>query len=579
MPRPAPPKVSSNPGMLKSWDFTANKRDPNELPQTSREICHWVCVSCGHKWTSSAFSRLNARSDCPSCALRERSRRRLLKVGCLATNFPDISKEWDKRKNPSDLLPTDILPTVKTKVWWRCAQCDNSWLAKVESRTNMGAGCPVCALKRQGASRRLTAVKSTGSLSLTHPDIASEWHPTKNKQLTAEKITGAYGRKVWWRCPKGHDYQARPQNRTYGNTGCPLCRPQTSLLEIRILSELEALIGQCHWRHKINGYEIDIWSPSLMLGVEVDGYPWHLGKEKADKQKSLVISELGGRLIHIRHELLPKICESDIFFSGRTPVKQTTDKLVESIARLGYVAIDRCREYLKSEQFINVDRYNEITSWLPNPEPEKSLAYLRPDLALEWLVEDNFPNTPASVTTGSSLKVKWRCPKGHVWAATVSNRARLNSGCPQCSGLKASAQNNASNDPSLKALWDSEKNKFDLNELTPKSKRIVWWKCSRGHSFSMSPGQLTKAYSCPVCTNRRLVPERSLTAVRPALAELWDHKKNGGSDNPTLIPPSTAKKFWWKCLICSHSWYDSPNQMSRRNDEKLCPNWRKHLEE
>jgi transposase-like protein len=562
--------------LVKSWDFAANHQNPAEISQTSQEVFHWVCVQCGYKWTSSALSRIKARADCPRCALKERSHRKLLLDGSLALKFPEISKEWDTERNPQDLLPTNILPGVKTKVWWRCSDCNNSWLAKVNSRTKMGAGCPKCAFERGATARRLSSISKTGSLLMTHPDIAKEWHPSKNNGLTANEVTKSHGKKVWWRCPKGHEYQAKPQNRTYGGTACPLCRPQTSLLEIRVLAELEALIGQCRWREKVNGYEIDVWLPSLQLGIEVDGYPWHLGKEKADKHKSTMISALGGKLIHVRHELLAKICTSDVVFSGRTPVKQTMNGIVRAIESLGYISTERLRAYENSDQFINVDRYNEISSWLPNPQPEKSLAYLKPDLSAEWLSGENSPHTPASVTPGSDLRVKWRCHKGHVWAAIISNRARLNSGCPMCHGIIASPENNASTNLFLRELWDSEKNSIELQELTPRSNKPVWWRCPKGHSFEMSPANLTRRYLCPVCTNRRIVKENSLSSKRPALAVFWDQSANGDSTDPTMIAPSTAKKFWWKCKICDHSWFNSPNQMSRKDENKICPNWRNH---
>lgn len=576
MPRPAPPKISSNPRMLESWDYMANERDPGDIPQTSREIFSWVCIKCGNRWASSAHSRLKSQSDCPRCALKQRSLRKITRYGSLAARFPDVSKEWDSEKNPPDLLPEKILPTVKTKIWWRCSLCDNSWLAKVESRTKMGAGCPKCSLKVQGAKKRQSSVTRTGSLDLTNPKIAAEWHPSKNGELRPNEVTKAFGGKVWWKCPKGHDYQAQPKNRTYGGTDCPLCRPQTSLMEIRFLSEIEAILGGCQWRAKVAGHEIDVWIPSLKLGIEIDGYPWHLDKEHADRAKSRAISALGGLLIHVRHELLPSIDEMDIVFSSRTPIKTAIDSLISELSSRGYIDQALAKHYVSSDDFINFDRYNEITSWLPNPQPERSLAYQRPDLAKQWLKEENLPETPASVTPGSHLRVKWRCGKDHVWVASVSNRARLNSGCPKCQGLDASQENNASKDLSLKKLWDQKKNTCDLQDLTPRSNKLVWWNCPAGHSFQMTPKNLSRTYSCPICSNRRVTKENSLASKRPALASLWDKLRNPSDTDPESIAPSSGKKFWWRCLVCEYSWLSSPNVMRRRVDAKLCPKWREH---
>ena len=60
--------------------------------------------------------------------------------------------------------------------------------------------------------------------SLLYPDIAKQWHPTKNGDLRPENFTKRSGKKVWWKCPKGddHEWDATINNRTNGQ-GCPLC--------------------------------------------------------------------------------------------------------------------------------------------------------------------------------------------------------------------------------------------------------------------------------------------------------------------------------------------------------------------
>ena len=37
-----------------------------------------------------------------------------------------------------------------------------------------------------------------GSLAETHPDLAKEWHPTKNGNITPKMISAGNGKKVWW---------------------------------------------------------------------------------------------------------------------------------------------------------------------------------------------------------------------------------------------------------------------------------------------------------------------------------------------------------------------------------------------
>ena len=37
------------------------------------------------------------------------------------------------------------------------------------------------------------------------PELAAEWHPTKNGELVPEDISYGSGRKLWWRCAEGHE--------------------------------------------------------------------------------------------------------------------------------------------------------------------------------------------------------------------------------------------------------------------------------------------------------------------------------------------------------------------------------------
>jgi hypothetical protein len=55
------------------------------------------------------------------------------------------------------------------------------------------------------------------SLFSRKPSLVKEWHPTKNGD-----ITYGSGKKVWWICGKGHEWEARVLSRSHGS-GCPYC--------------------------------------------------------------------------------------------------------------------------------------------------------------------------------------------------------------------------------------------------------------------------------------------------------------------------------------------------------------------
>ena len=66
--------------------------------------------------------------------------------------------------------------------------------------------------------------KYKNSLAYCYPDIAKEWHPTKNGTLTPDKITKNSEKIVWWLGKCGHEYQTKIISRiNASSTGCPYC--------------------------------------------------------------------------------------------------------------------------------------------------------------------------------------------------------------------------------------------------------------------------------------------------------------------------------------------------------------------
>ena len=123
-----------------------------------------------------------------------------------------LLREWDTAHN-LPMTPQTVTYGSHKSAWWRCEK-GHSWHASIHSRAS-GCGCPVC------ANRKI--LPGFNDFATTHPALAAEWHPTKNGDLTPQKISYGYDKKVWWLCTNGHEWQAAPKTRVRMGAGCPIC--------------------------------------------------------------------------------------------------------------------------------------------------------------------------------------------------------------------------------------------------------------------------------------------------------------------------------------------------------------------
>jgi len=149
--------------------------------------------------------------------------------------YPDVAREWHPIKNDS-LLPEYFLPGSNKKVWWKCPKGqDHEWQATISNRI-MGRGCPIC-------SNRI--VKESNCLATINPDLAKEWHPVLNDNLTPYEVSVGSQKKVWWKGNCGHEWQAVIASRSTG-VGCPICCNKKTVKSNCLLTKNPALAKEWH---------------------------------------------------------------------------------------------------------------------------------------------------------------------------------------------------------------------------------------------------------------------------------------------------------------------------------------------
>lgn len=549
---------TTDPDIAAEWDYERNGNlRPNQFKSGSDKEVWWRCIKCGHEWKAAIKTRKIA--GCPACAGRLRSG-----YNDVATLNPELLADWDYKRNGA-LTPDRIAAGSHHKVWWSCHTCGYEWQSVVKTRTN-GVGCPRC-------SGRIVW-KGHNDFATKCPDIIKEWDYSKNQERPDE-VSFRSNKKIWWKCPVcGNNYQMSASSKSQGY-GCPKCNriyhssfPEQAIYYYLKKSGFEVENGyRTKWLGKS---EIDIYIPSLKLGIEYDGQVWHRNITR-DRQKSQLILSQGINLVRIREPECPDLGDdrvktfvTDEYTGDGSYINAALKALFRYINDSYYTSIP--------ETVDAVEDHTAISASYENLKQSKSLSANFPELKNDWDYEKNNGLLPEQVTGNSHLQVWWKCHIcGYSWRASVGSRTR-GQGCPACSHTVAypGVTDLATIDPDLVSEWNYERNDgLKPEDYLPNSGRKVWWKCSQcGHEWKTSISNRHNGSGCPACSNRVLVKGRNdLASQRPILVRDWSYNDN--LQRPEEMLFTSASVVWWECHTCGYKWRASIYARSIKNQP--CP--------
>lgn len=200
------------PDVAAEWDYETNEKGPEEYKPTCPDKVSWICKD-GHRWKATIEKRTARKQGCPYCY----GRAAIPGETDIATLNPEVMKYWDYEKNAAEgIVPEDVKPHSDKKVW--CV-CDKGHSRRLQAKALVrGERCPYC------MNRKIIAGENDFA-TLAPEGLLEEWHPYRNTGLRPDTIALHYGKKVWWRCAKGHEWRVSPDGRLRAEpfTGCPYC--------------------------------------------------------------------------------------------------------------------------------------------------------------------------------------------------------------------------------------------------------------------------------------------------------------------------------------------------------------------
>lgn len=613
-----------HPEVAAEWDYERNgELTPNNILAGSHKTVYWKCGK-GHSWKATVKDRINGHG-CPKCTQKTSFPEQAI-FYYTQQHFPDVvngdksigveldiyipskkvaieydgywfhksSTEKDSRKDATCQRKNIQLIRIREQglkntaiaysIFRNDASSNSLNIAIVTLLEYLGIKNPDVCVDRDyiGIVTQYNTQIHAQSLLVKYPEIAAEWHPTKNGALTPLDITSRSSRaRVWWLGRCGHEWQAIVESRTKG-AGCPYCSNQKVLIGFNdFATNNPELVQEWHptkneglspynivtgstrkiwWKCHVCEYE---WQNTPRnRGIGGQGCPYCHGKRfwKGHNDLLSLKPDLVGEWDFVKNgELRP-----DQIHAG-------SKKKVWWIGECGHewqATVDSrvrgsgCPKCGNTKGHI-LSLVNKLK------EGDNSFGKKKLEGAKLWNYQRNGSLTPFDVLPFSSKKVWWLCEKGHEWQTTVASVSSGN-GCPVCSSriVLQGINDLETTHPRLASEWHPTKNgQITAQMVSFGSVQKAWWLCKYGHEWEASPNSRSKGNGCPYCSNKRVLSGyNDLATINPELAKEW-HPSLNGELTAHNVSVGSSKKVWWLGK-CGHEWNDT---VFHRNDGRKCP--------
>ncbi len=319
----------------------------------------------------------------------------------LSVTHPELANEavgWD---------PSQFTFGSGKKLYWRC-HLGHKWEATIANRTSRKSGCPFCSNHK--------VLIGFNDLETTYPEIAKEadgWDP--------RTVTFGSGKKVSWRCEKGHKWQVAPCQRTSNRSNCPICSN----------NKVEFGFNDLLTRNPELSKEADGWDPRMVSpfsGVLRNwkcsrGHTW--GAKPSDRARGDSCPFCSGRRILVGFNDLetthPNLAEEAFGWDPKSTIFGS-NKIFSWKCKYGHIWKTSPNSRTNQNSGCPYCSNNMVLKGF------NDLVTTHPVIARQALGWD-----PTTVTFGSNQKKLWECSLGHRWEISPSVRTgKLGSGCPTC---------------------------------------------------------------------------------------------------------------------------------------------------
>ncbi|MGQ1798094.1 zinc-ribbon domain-containing protein [Kocuria oceani] len=577
------------PQVAAEWDVQRNGGPP-EVVAGSEKKAWWVCRAAVHHWQANIRNRTVLGAGCPECAKGAISaaRSRPAKGRSLPEVAPAVAAQWHPTKN-EDLRPEDVAALSNKRRWWLCEQ-GHEWQVPPSGRVSQGGnGCPFC------YGRFAT---SETSLAAQRPDLAAQWHRTRNGELTPEMVKPGTSKPVWWTCPAGHEYLSKISNRASLGRGCPYCTGQKvgygndlATQDPRVAAEWDnekngaatpATVtvggGKRYWWRCARGHSWRTTVPSRVAqgtGCPECASGWRRSKPEIALQCELALllpAEVDGDTQIATPSLVTRadvICRDLMIvveFDGSYWHEEILERDVartQALTEAGWLVVR-----VRQDPLPLVGSFDVMCPDGDPPIYPMVLSVMRSIVAATDAAPGGHPAREALAALRE--RTQFYAAAGEVQAAEATAQAvaagrvtRVRQAVPGPPPPPKPGRSLAEKSPVVAAEWHPRKNgPLSAWDVANARNESAWWLCSlcgAEWAAKISERSGRGQVGCPACGRARAgaqrarpAPGASLADLHPQVAAQWHPDKNGDL-RPEDLKPGSHRVVWWRC-DCGHEW-------------------------
>lgn len=550
------------PDLEKYYDTAKNIRSFNSYSYMSNEKAWWVCEE-GHSFETMIMN-LSRREhfECPVC-----ENRIIIKgFNDLESQYPDLAQEFHAIKNQAS--PDSIYYASTYQYWWKCKE-GHEFLRSAYHRTMRVRECPIC--------NKQIVIKGINDFQHTYPEIVNIWDYSKN-DVSPDEISDINSYKYFFKCKKGHEYEAGLGAVRYNGCICLVCNNIIVQSGVNSLVETHPELAQefspCEERRpdeflKNMSYSI-LWRCPTCGG----DYKYPI-KNRALNDNSCPYCNRNRPLLGFNSlvDTHPDLAKEWSPNNERGP-----ETYIKNVGIYVKWICPKCNGEYSAD--ISKREFNDDSCPYCNNKRAllgvNSLVDTHPELAAEW--STNNDKSPSEVLKDYGYQVKWICPECNgEYIAKISERELGDDSCPYCNRKRALLGFNSLIDthPKLALEW-AKSNRRGPETFIKENRKYVRWECPTctGEYWAKLCDREVGDDSCPYCRNIKPLKNYNTLAIRhrDLMAE-WDYVNNYLLCDPNQIIDKYSRNVWWICKECEYKYLMSPNQKVyyKKRKMKSCP--------